>query len=228
MKLISKKNILTIHIILSIILFSIGCIEENLTAEEIKTKVLDMDSSTSDYSYTMHTTTYYGGQTKEMSYNVLLKKPDKVKSIAISPANQSESISVLDGTNLWGYNPNTNTVKKISLTNISDIKTIDYYNIIKYFFDDANVSLIGKQQLNKKEGYLLKIKPSSSKTYDLIDSTKIWIDQETWLPLKYDTYDKNGTLTMTIQIQDLKVNTGISDSEFVFGIPPGAEIIDSV
>jgi len=69
---------------------------------------------------------------------------------------------------------------------------------------DLNVALIGKQQLNK-ERYLLKIKPgNSSNTYNLMQTNKIWVDQETWILLKYDTYDKNGNLTMTIQVQDLK------------------------
>ena len=62
----------------------------------------------------------------------------------------------------------------------------------------------------------------------LVELTKIWVDQETWIPLKYDTYDKNGNLTMTIQIQDLKVNTGFPDSEFVFEISSEAKIINPV
>ena len=101
MKLINRKNILLIFIFLNFLLFSIGCIEENLSAEEIRTKILDKDDSTLDYSYTMHTTTYYGAQTKETNYKVLIKKPDKVKNIAVSPDNQIESISILDGTYLW-------------------------------------------------------------------------------------------------------------------------------
>ena len=64
---------------------------------------------------------------------------------------------------------------------------------------------------------------------------KIWFDQEAWIPLKYDTillkydtYDKNDNLTMTIQIQVLKINTGIPGSEFVFEISSEAKIINPV
>lgn len=55
-------------------------------------------------------------------------------------------------------------------------------------------------------------------TFSKEKNGKIWVDQETWTPLKYYTDDKNGNLIMTIQIQDLKVNTGIPGSEFVFEI----------
>ena len=98
----------------------------------------------------MHTITYYGAQTEEMNSTILIKKPCKVKSIAISPDNQIESISILDGTYLWGYDSNTNTVKNISISNMSEFENTNSQNIILYFFDNTNVALIGKQQLDKK------------------------------------------------------------------------------
>ena len=62
--------------------------------------------------------------------------------------------------------------------------------------------------------------------YELIYKTKIWVDQETWMPLRYETYNGDGNLTMKLEIRDLKVNTGIPDSEFKFEIPTGAKIVD--
>lgn len=44
------------------------------------------------------------------------------------------------------------------------------------------------------------------------------------MPLKYEMYDSSGNLTAKVEIWDLKVNSGIPDSEFVFNIPDGAEI----
>jgi hypothetical protein len=37
-------------------------------------------------------------------------------------------------------------------------------------------------------------------------------------------YDGDGNLTAKIEIRDLKVNSGIPDSEFKFEIPDGAEV----
>ena len=101
------------------------------------------------------------------------------------------------------------------------------YNINQLIMHDPNVALIGKQQLNK-ERQLLEIKPgNSSNIYNLMQTNKFGLIRRHGL-LKHDTYDKNGNFTMTIQIQDLKVNTGIPDSEFVFEIPSEAKIIDPV
>lgn len=46
------------------------------------------------------------------------------------------------------------------------------------------------------------------------------------MPLRYETYNSDGNLTMKLEIQDLKVNAGISDSEFKFEISKGAKIVD--
>ncbi len=48
------------------------------------------------------------------------------------------------------------------------------------------------------------------------------------MPLKYEMYDSSGNLTAKVEIWDLKVNSGIPDSEFVFNIPDGAEIKQQV
>ena len=41
--------------------------------------------------------------------------------------------------------------------------------------------------------------------------------------LNYEIYQ--GTQRTEIEIQDLKINTGIPDSEFVFNVPEGAEVV---
>ncbi|HET8685221.1 MAG TPA: DUF1616 domain-containing protein, partial [Methanosarcina sp.] len=58
----------------------------------------------------------------------------------------------------------------------------------------------------------------------LASRTKVWVDKETWMILRCNTYNNKGNLTTETEIRDLKVNTGIPDSEFKFEIPAGAEV----
>ncbi|WP_440956858.1 LolA family protein [Methanosarcina sp. Mfa9] len=53
-------------------------------------------------------------------------------------------------------------------------------------------------------------------------SEKFWIDKETGMLLRYENYDSNENLTMEYEISNLKINTGIQDSEFEFELPEGA------
>jgi hypothetical protein len=53
---------------------------------------------------------------------------------------------------------------------------------------------------------------------------KFWIDEETGTLLRYETYDSSENLTVKYEIRDLKINTGISDSEFEFEVPEGVTV----
>ncbi|WP_341537194.1 outer membrane lipoprotein-sorting protein [Methanosarcina barkeri] len=94
--------------------------------------------------------------------------------------------------------------------------------------NDTNVSLLGVEKLDNRETYLLNTNPKETGKSAAQYYTKVWVDKETWMPLKYEMYDSSGNLTAKVEIWDLKVNSGIPDSEFVFNIPDGAEIKQQV
>lgn len=53
---------------------------------------------------------------------------------------------------------------------------------------------------------------------------KFWIDKETGMLLRYETYDSSENMTVKYEIRHLKINTGIPDSEFEFKVPEGAKV----
>ena len=53
----------------------------------------------------------------------------------------------------------------------------------------------------------------------------VWIDKETWMPLKIEIITEEEYQSI-IEYRNFKVNTGITDEEFEFEIPEGAEVID--
>ncbi len=212
---------------ITVALFVSGCTEKNLNAEEITSQILDKENSTQDYSYTMHMTSYIGEKTEEIEYKTMFKRPNMFISIATKPGKQNQNIRILDGEFMWTYIQDTNTVTKIAISNIPEPMKNDYANIIDRFLNDTSVTLLGEENIDGRTTYLLEITPEETDGYsELLYKTKIWVDQETWMPLKYEIYSGNGNLTMKLEILDLKVNTGIPDSEFKFEVPTGAKILD--
>lgn len=231
--MITTKEFRSIFVLAFIVvaLFASGCMEKNLSAEEIATKILDKQNSTQDYSYTMYMTSYIGEKPKEIEYKTMFKKPNMIKSIATEPGKQNQTVSVSDGKFLWNYIPDTNTVTKITLSNISEPTRNDYADIIGKFLNDTNITLLGMENIDGRTTYLLEITPKeTNEDPKLMYKTEIWVDQETWVPLKYEIYNGNdngnGNLTMKLEIQDLKINSGIPDSEFKFEIPKDAKVLD--
>lgn len=224
MKKFSSIFVLTFIVVA---LFASGCAEKNLSAEQIAAQMMDKENNTRDYSYTMHVTSYFGGETKESESKTMSKKPNLLKSIVTEPGKENQTIIVSDGKIVWSYTPDTNTVTKMKISKASELTKNDYTNIIDDFLNDTNVTVLGVENVDGRKTYLLETTPKETDgDYELIYKTKIWVDQETWMPLRYETYNSDENLTMKLEIQDLQVNTGLPDSEFKFEIPEGAKIVD--
>ena len=221
-KKILKSMLLLTFITLA--LFASGCTEKDLSAEEIASRMLEKQDSIQDYSYTMHTAYYVGEKAIESEFKTIYKKPYMIKNFIQEPGKEEETLVLSDGEFRWTYTPGTNTVMKTKLPKTSEITKSDYLTLIGITLNDTNVSLLGVEKLDNRETYLLKTSPKDTGESAAQYYTKVWVDKETWMPLKYEMYDSSGNLTAKVEIWDLKVNSGIPDSEFVFNIPDGAEI----
>jgi outer membrane lipoprotein-sorting protein len=185
----------------------------------------EKETSIQDYSYTMQITSYFGNQTKEIEIQTLQKKPDKTKTVTIKPEEEAGSIAVLDGEFMWTYDPKTNTVIKMEMPNTPVLGEIDYVGIISELLNETEVSLLGMEEIEGRPAYLLKTSPKEEgEGIQLVDEMKLWVDKETWMPLRYEMYNSDGDLVIELEILDLEINTGIPDSEFVFEVPEGATL----
>jgi outer membrane lipoprotein-sorting protein len=221
------KSILMLTLI-TVALTASGCTEKNLSAEEIATQILDKQNSTQDYSYTMHITSYIGEKTEESKFKTLFKKPNMSKEVITEDGKENQTFVVSDGEFIWSYIPETNEVIKTKLPENSEPTQNDYINAVGEFLNSTNVTLLGMESIDGRTTYLLETTPKENEeASQLIDRTKIWVDKETWMPLRYEIYNGNGNLTLKIEIRDLKVNSGIPDSEFRFEIPKGAKIVET-
>lgn len=220
-----KTKVLSLMILISLALFASGC-EEELSAEEIATKMQEKGESIKDYSCIMHTATYANGEkVQENEERVISKKPKMMKSWTIEQGKE-EVAAVSDGEFLWSYDEETNTVTKIKLPEEPLINESDYVGLIEGFLNKTNVSLLGIEDVDGRSAYVLEAKPEAKRdeSHSLVSRAKMWVDKETWMALRCKMYDSKGNLMIETEISNLKVNTGIPDSEFEFEVPAGAEI----
>ncbi len=223
-KRMTARKTLAVLLLLVSALFVSGCTEE-LSAEEIAEQMQEKEASIQDYSYTMQMTSHFGGQTLESEARVLQKKPDRMKTVTMEPEEEAGAIVVSDGEIMWTYDPKTNTVMKMEMPETLDAGEMDYVGIIGEFLSETDVSLLGMEEIDGRSAYLLETSPKEEgEGIQLLDGVKLWVDKETWMPLRYEMYDSEGGLMIELEIRDLKVNQGIPDSEFVFEVPEGATV----
>lgn len=219
-----KTKVLALMILISLALFASGC-EEELSAEEIATKMQEKGESIEDYSFIAYTATYAEGEkVQEIEERIVYKKPNMMKSWTIEQGKE-EIASVSDGEFLWSYDKGTNTVTKIKLPEKPLVNESDYAGLIEDFLNKTNVSLLGVEEVDGRSAYVLEAEPESERErYSPLSRTKMWVDKESWMPIKYEMYDSKENLVIETEMRGLEINTGIQDSEFEFEIPEGAEI----
>ncbi|WP_410507191.1 outer membrane lipoprotein carrier protein LolA [Methanosarcina hadiensis] len=223
-----KKKIVSMLILMVYVIFTSGCVNEpdaediELIAEEIAVKMQEKENSVEDSSYTLCMTAYFEGEKiQESEFGIMYKKPNMKKTI--TKGTENESVMIYDGKIEWLYDPETNVVQKIIVPEEYQIE-IDYFQLFNDTLNEYDISVLENDKIHGRTAYLLEAKPKEGiEESILIDEIKIWVDGESWMPLKYEIYQ--GTQRIEIEIQDLKINTGIPDSEFVFNVPEGAEVV---
>jgi outer membrane lipoprotein-sorting protein len=205
-------------------------------AEEIISNLQMKTGDLEDYSFTMYVNLSSKEQKPEI-YEVAWKKPDLMNMTLLSPEKNAEVITVSDGNFQWVYNPEDKTVFKTEIS--------DDFNGLKLFEPDVyaeflngiilngkTASLLRTENIDGKSVYLLELTPSEkneslerkSQRMSEAWSSRIWVDSENWMLLRYELYDSKGNVTLDMEIQNLKLNTEIPDSEFEFKIPDGAQV----
>lgn len=214
---------LVILILISLALLASGC-EEKMSAEEIVEKMQEKEASLEDYSGTIHTTVYLNGEKNlEEETQITYKKPNLMKTLGVEEGKKVESVS--DGEFVWSYDAETNTVTKIKLPEEPLLTEKDFVSIIGNFVNESDVSMLGIEEVDGRSAYVLEARPKTEENEsELASRTKIWVDRETWMVLKSSIYNNKGNLITEVEIRDLKINTGIPDSEFKFEIPEGAKV----
>jgi len=220
----ATKKVLFLLALVILALFASGCTEKQPGAEEIAARMLEKQNSIEDYSYTMHMTYYIGEKVVENEFKTIYKKPHMIKNFIEKPGGEEETLVLSDGEFRWTYAPGTNTVMKTKIPETPELTGDDYLSLIGIALNDTEVSLLGTEKLEGREAYLLEATPKETGEQSPAYSMKVRVDKETWMFLGYEMYDSNETLTSKVEIRDLKVNTGIPDSEFVFKIPEGATV----
>jgi outer membrane lipoprotein-sorting protein len=85
------------------------------------------------------------------------------------------------------------------------------------------VSLIGYEETQSGNIIQLKLVPKDDRSF--LKSVKLSIEEISWMIHKIVILDINETETTYI-IKDIISNTDISEKNFMFETPPGAEVVD--
>ena len=96
--------------------------------------------------------------------------------------------------------------------------------LIGMMMDESDFSLAGVEKVDGRTTYVIDMSPKDESDLGMFGDMKVWIDEETWMPLKMEMKDANGNPMYSAEYRNFQINTGISDEEFQFEIPEDAKV----
>ncbi|MEA1894693.1 MAG: outer membrane lipoprotein carrier protein LolA [Euryarchaeota archaeon] len=215
---------ITIVILSSLIFFSCGCItKETISTDKIAEEIIEKQKDIDDISYSEILTVSVGNESRTTESDILYKKQNMFKRIAKV---NSTVTSIIDsnGTVTWMYDPYEGVVMILNKTQSDFVQEpLSYAKFVDNLLTTYTVGYNGTESINGRNAYRIRLVPKIQHPPGNW-SYWLWVDSETWLPLKVQTYG-DGELLMTLEYRDVKINTGIPDAEFEFEIPKGARVL---
>ncbi len=204
---------------------SAGCVDDQVSAEEIAEQMQQKNDLIEDSSFTLYMTMSLMGQESVMEQDMVQKK-EKMRSFTKQPAEQAGTIVVSNGETMWTYDPRQNSVVVMEMPDVDLGQELNYAGLIANFLNESDVSFSGMEKIDGRNTFIMTLGPKEEESSGSIftGNIKVWVDEETWMPLKYDIYDPDGNVIISAEVRNLQVNTGISDEVFEFDIPEGAEV----
>ncbi len=129
---------------------------------------------------------------------------------------------VSDGKTMWTYSRPENQV--IIDTVRQSEQSLMPRDILFSYPDKYNTKILQKSvELNGQFAVVLRMLPKDEDAF--IQEIKVWINRESWKPMKVEFTDLNDNQTI-YDINSIQVDQTIPDSTFQFQPPKEAEVID--
>lgn len=182
-----------------------------------------------DYQAILELRYTLGGDDQALEIKQAFKKPDRYRLEFLAPPELKGQVTVFDGRTMWFYSPQDNEVTVFEGagedTVGQDQKSL-FPGIIDGLRAAGSIKTVGRGRVDNRSAYILELADAAQAGDDPVARRRVWIDRETWLPLKVEAYDASGKRISAAVYRDVKVNVGLADDLFEFTIPEGVRVTE--
>ncbi|WP_128476990.1 outer membrane lipoprotein-sorting protein [Halorussus pelagicus] len=230
----SSRTLAALAVVLLVAFSGCSAVEfgQDQSAEEISKQVEQKYEEIGTYTGTVTTEVVMGNETSTSTAEVWANQSgNELRYEYSAPESMNGTILVSNGSTMWMYNGTDNTVRKSNLSGFgAQNATPDYESIIDNFLENYNVSYEGTESVSDRSAYVLSLTPKNdSSTAQFTDEMTLWIDKETWFPVKRHSVSSfnNETIETTMTFTNLTVDADVPDDTFEFDPPSDAEVVEN-
>lgn len=244
------KRFVGLFLIFSIIL--VGCGKEEITAQNIVTKMRESQANTNDVHAVVEMSFSSREESGSVKAEMWMRKTGqkdaqgndiqamRMKVLEASEPKMVGAEMVTNGDAMWAYDPDSNTAyvgTKADMENRPESNggqmgqaemLLQLQEQIQQGLDAVNIEILGQEQIASANAYKLKIAPKPETQQqlpiDLLVDITLWVNDSYWMPVKLSVDAKDmGKLEITATTLD--VNKGVDAAMFEAQPPAGATIV---
>ena len=202
-----------------------GCMSappaDNLTAPEIAGQYVQAQENIQDFSATAEIT----GATGQVMDRVQIQKkaPYDSRIEFLTPGSEANgTLVVTNGTVIWWYSPLPKTVRitRHFDPNATYFSGWDYPGMIALLFTKYPGSYMLNGTERRNNTYVVDFSAPAGEPFTVLpdnyQNARVWIDAGSWMPVRIVLYTETWPAPVTVEYRDIRVNSGIPDSVFVF------------
>jgi outer membrane lipoprotein carrier protein len=129
----------------------------------------------------------------------------------------------LDGKNLWFYLPEDKQVLKNDMSRLPSDITLDLFAGKLKIKEKFNVRIVTGEPRGQSDAAVLQLIPKT--VHPNLKSLTLWVDRNNYYITRSSLEDEIGNRTL-LSFSAIAIDTGLSDSLFMFTPPPGVEIYE--
>ncbi|MDW7730883.1 MAG: DUF4367 domain-containing protein [Methanolobus sp.] len=224
-----NEKIAIVFVLINLCTLCLGC-GEKVNADDILSKVHMRADSLEDYSYTMHVNSdLNGNNTEKYKYSIIWKKPMFMKG-TFQTSNIDPGIEMISNRSMQLiYDHESDLVFIKLLHNTSDDYMLFEPNNYSVFLNETlngmSPSLVESDIINGKDVYIIELIPSTDSNETIGGKSKIWVDKKNSMIIRYEASTKNGDVLFVVSIEDININSDISERKFDFEVPEESKLV---
>jgi outer membrane lipoprotein-sorting protein len=224
-----NEKIAIVFVLINLCTLCLGC-GEKVNADDILSQVHMRADSLEDYSYTMHVNSdLNGNNTETYKYSIIWKKPMFMKG-TFQTSNIDPGIEMISNRSMQLiYDHEYDLVFVKLLHNTSDDYMLFEPNTYSVFLNETlngmSPSLVESDIINGKDVYIIELIPSTDSNETIGGKSKIWVDKKNWMIIRYEASTKNGDALFVVSIEDISINSDISERKFDFEVPEESKLV---
>ncbi|WP_100371746.1 LolA family protein [Bacillus sp. FJAT-45037] len=216
------KRLTAIFSLATAILFTTACSVED--TEKIIEQAVEAQENLDSYYAEVSSTFEYGGESETSTYKEWNMKQNKHRTEM-----ENGYLHVSNGKESWSYDENENTVTVFETTDemLDEMPTEAEMmrEMLTEMLNSTDVKVNGRDTIAEQKTIHLSVSTKDGEEDQFMGdmSYDIWIDEETYMPLKMEWVSEDFSSMM--EYTHIEYNIDIDEDLFSFEIPDGAEVL---